>query len=106
MFDVLPFISRRLPIVWQADVTIVSTYCTVAQGQLIIFLKLLSFCKDNRMNTELVIAYYTILQKKNKQKKQLVIFLIKSVFCEHVNKKGKIYITATYCKSNRAKRSN
>ena len=30
-----------------------------------IFLKLLlSFCKDNRMNTELVIPYYTILEEK------------------------------------------
>ena len=43
-----------------------ATCCTVAQGQIISFLKLLlSFCKDNRMNTELVMAYDTILEKKN-----------------------------------------
>ena len=39
------------------------------------------------MNTELVIAYYTILQKN-----QLVIFLIKSVFCEHAKKKCNSYV--------------
>ena len=54
-------------------------YCSTGPNKL-----LLSFCKDNRMNTELVIAYYTILPKK-----QLVIFLIKSVFCEHAKKKKK-----------------
>ena len=49
------------------------------------------------MNTELVIAYYTIFQKVSysllhhfpKKKRQLVIFLIISVFCEHANKKEK-----------------
>ena len=76
-----------------------ATCCTVAQGQIISFLKLLSFCKDNRMNTELVMAYDTLLEKKT------IIFLIKSVFCEHANKKEK-YITAMYCKKNRKKRSN
>ena len=43
-----------------------TTCCTVAQDQIISFLKLLlSFCKDNRMNAELVVACYTILEKKN-----------------------------------------
>ena len=51
------------------------------------------------MNTELVIAYCTILEKN-----QLIIFLIKSVFCECANKKEK-NITATYCKTNSKKRS-
>ena len=69
-----------------------ATCCTVAQGQIISFLKLLlSFCKDNRMNTELVMTYDTILEKKT------IIFLIKPVFCEHANKKEK-NITAMYCK--------
>ena len=39
------------------------------------------------MNTELVIAYYTILQKN-----QLVIFLIKSVFCGYAKKKSNSYV--------------
>ena len=51
------------------------------------------------MNTELVMAYDTILEKKT------IIFLIKSVFCEHANKKEK-NITAMYCKTNSKKRSN
>ena len=51
------------------------------------------------MNTELVMAYDTLLEKKT------IIFLIKSVFCEHANKKEK-YITAMYCKTNSKKRSN
>ena len=65
------------------------------------------------MNTKLVIAYYTIFQKvsysllhhfpQKKKKQQLVIFLIKSVFCEHANKKGK---NVTYCKGNSTNRSN
>ena len=38
------------------------------------------------MNTELVIAYCTILENN-----QLIIFLIKSVFCECANKKEKKY---------------
>ena len=50
------------------------------------------------MNTELVMAYDTILEKKT------IIFLIKSVFCE--NEKKKKNITAMYCKTNSKKRSN
>ena len=66
----------------------IATCCTVAQGETISFLKLLlSFCKDNRMNTELVIAYYTILQKNQFS----------------VNMQKKKNVTATYCKSNSTK---
>ena len=75
--------------------------CTVAQGQLISFLKLLlSSCKDNRV--EHWVSYSLLHQFR---KKRFIIFLIKSVFCEHANKKEK-NITATYCKSNSTKRSN
>lgn len=44
-----------------------ATCCTVAQDQLISFLKLLlsSKTKTIESNTELVIAYYAILEKKN-----------------------------------------
>ena len=48
------------------------------------------------MNTELVMAYDTILEKKT---------IIKHATCKHANKKEK-NITAMYCKTNSKKRSN
>ena len=40
-------------------------YCSTGPNNYCSYLKsLLSFCKDNQMNTELVIASYTILLKK------------------------------------------
>ena len=82
-FNEIFIVGYLLPKADEWSTQFLATCCTVAQGQTISFLKLLlSFCKDNRMNTELVIAYYTISQKN-----QLVIFLIKSIFCEHATTK-------------------
>ena len=62
-----------------------ATCCTVAQGQLISFLKLLlSSCKDNQV--EHWVCHRLL---RHFRKKQLIILLIKSVFCEHENKKEK-----------------
>ena len=61
--------------------------CTVAQGQLISFLKLLlSSCKDNRVE-----HWVSCSLLHHFRKKRSIIFLIKSVFCEHANKKEKKY---------------